>query len=87
MVVRWIPTTVGDRAQRPDCPGWGAVSGCFFAGSGCGVVGVPVVATNALLALLLVLFMPFPGELFNRTLDEHYDEVTGWLRRVAPGGR
>jgi hypothetical protein len=44
-------------------------------------------ATNALLALLLVLLMPFPGELFNRTLDEHYDEVTGWFSRLLPGGR
>ena len=48
---------------------------------------IPVVATNALLALALVLLMPFPGELFNRTLDEHYDEVTGWFRRLLPGGR
>jgi hypothetical protein len=32
---------------------------------------IPVVATNALLALLLVLLMPFPGELINRTLHEH----------------
>ncbi len=31
--------------------------------------------------------MPFPGELFNRTLDEHYDEVTGWFSRLLPGGR
>ena len=37
--------------------------------------------------LALVLLMPFPGELFNRTLDEHYDEVTGWFRRLLPGGR
>jgi hypothetical protein len=34
-----------------------------------------VIATNLLLAALLVLLMPFPAELFNRTLDEHYDEV------------
>ena len=23
--------------------------------------------------------MPFPAEVFNRTLDEHYDEVLGWF--------
>jgi hypothetical protein len=38
-----------------------------------------VIGTNLLLAALLVLLMPFPAEVFNRTLDEHYDEVLGWF--------
>jgi hypothetical protein len=40
-----------------------------------------VIGTNLLLAALLVLLMPFPAELFNRTLDEHYDEVLAWFGR------
>ncbi len=38
-----------------------------------------VIGANLLLAALLVLLMPFPAELFNRTLDEHYDEVLAWF--------
>ncbi|HVF03851.1 MAG TPA: FGLLP motif-containing membrane protein [Frankiaceae bacterium] len=45
-------------------------------------------AVSALLALLLVVLMPFPAALFNATLEENYDEVRGWLRlpkrRAAP---
>ena len=32
------------------------------------------------LAVLLVFFIPFPAELFNDTLKEHYSEMTGWFR-------
>ncbi len=74
LAVRLLPAGVPSLAaslRGPDAVSW----------------AIPVVATNALLALLLVLLMPFPGELFNRTLDEHYDEVTGWFRRLVPGGR
>ena len=35
---------------------------------------------SALLALLLVLFMAFPGELFNNTVENNYDEIAGWFR-------
>ena len=84
----------GTTPRRPD----GSRLGAFLAASlrGPDVVSwaVPGVATNTLLALLLVLLMPFPGELFNRTLDEHYDEVTGWFAgwcrgavRSVPGER
>jgi hypothetical protein len=38
------------------------------------------VAVSAVLALVLVLLMPFPAALFNATLEEHYDEVRGWFR-------
>ena len=40
---------------------------------------------NAALALLLMLLVTFPAELFNSTLEEHYDEVRGWFgRRGTP---
>jgi hypothetical protein len=35
---------------------------------------------SALLALLLVLVMPFPAALFNATLEANYDEVRRWFR-------
>lgn len=38
------------------------------------------VLTSALLALVLVVLMPFPAALFNGTLEHHYDEVRGWFR-------
>jgi hypothetical protein len=38
-----------------------------------------LVLTNLVLALLMLLLV-FPAELFNATLEEHYDEVTRWLR-------
>lgn len=38
------------------------------------------VLVSALLALLLVLLMPFPAALFNATLEANYDEVRGWFR-------
>jgi hypothetical protein len=43
------------------------------------------VAQNLLLAVLLVLLIAFPSDLFNATVQEHYDEITGWVvgRRVA----
>lgn len=47
------------------------------------------VALSALLALLLVLLMPFPAALFNATLGANYDEVRGWFRwlpRRDPSG-
>ena len=34
---------------------------------------------SALLTVLLMLLITFPAELFNSTLDEHYDEVRGWF--------
>lgn len=33
---------------------------------------------SALLALLLLLFMGFVGELFNNTVKANYDEISGW---------
>jgi hypothetical protein len=37
-----------------------------------------------LLALLFLLLAAFPGQLFNKTLEENYEEVVGWFSR---GGR
>lgn len=46
------------------------------------------IAQSALLALVLLLFMGFAGELFNSTLESNYDEVAGWFGIVAgPMGR
>lgn len=36
---------------------------------------------NALLTALLMLLITFPSELFNNTLEKHYDEVRGWFGR------
>ncbi len=38
------------------------------------------IVESVLLALLVVALMPFPAQLFNSTLEEHYDEVRGWFR-------
>ncbi len=39
-----------------------------------------VLLQSAALALLVVLLMPFPGQLFNSTLEAHEDEVRRWFR-------
>jgi hypothetical protein len=38
----------------------------------------PQILKNLLLALILLLLV-FPSQLFNATLEEHYDEVRGWF--------
>lgn len=42
-----------------------------------------VLASSAALAAGVVFVVPFPSALFNSTLEQHYDEVTGWARRVS----
>jgi hypothetical protein len=44
-----------------------------------------VVASSAALAAGVVLVVPFPAALFNSTLEENYEVVSGWWRRL--GGR
>ena len=44
------------------------------------------VGGSAFLALLLLLVMAFPGELFNSTVESNYDEIAGWLRRFRLPG-
>jgi hypothetical protein len=39
-----------------------------------------VLLQSALLAALVVFLMPFPGQMFNSTLEAHEDEVRRWLR-------
>lgn len=39
---------------------------------------LPLVA-SAVLVVLLLFFMAFAAELFNSTLESHYDEVAGWF--------
>jgi hypothetical protein len=40
---------------------------------------------SALLALVLLLFMGFVGELFNNTVKAHYDEIRGWWQKGLLG--
>jgi len=40
---------------------------------------------SALLAVLLLLFMGFVGELFNNTVKAHYDEISGWWQKGLIG--
>ncbi len=52
-----------------------------------GIVLDPVaLGQAAVLSLLLVIVLPFPAELFNRTLEVHLDEVRGWFGWI-PGMR
>ena len=41
-----------------------------------------VLVQSAGLALLLVILMPFPSELFNKTLEENLDRIRAGMRRV-----
>jgi hypothetical protein len=43
------------------------------------------VGTSAALAVLLMLFMGFIGELFNNTVKANYDEIRGWWVMSWPG--
>jgi hypothetical protein len=48
-----------------------------------GITFDPVILAQTLaIALGIVIFLPFPGILFNRTLEENYAEVAGGVRRV-----
>jgi len=38
-------------------------------------------------AVLLVMLVGFPAEIFNRALEENYAEVRGWFRRLRPPAR
>jgi len=52
--------------------------------------GADRVAVSVLAVLGLMLMIAFPAELFNTTLEEHYDEVRGWFGlkpRPLGGGR
>ena len=40
-----------------------------------------VVVRNLGLAALLMLLVGFPAELFNKTIEEHYDEMSSWFSR------
>jgi hypothetical protein len=41
---------------------------------------------SALLAILLMLFVAFPGELFNDTVESNFAEISGWFRRGPLAG-
>jgi len=40
---------------------------------------------SALLAVVLLLFMGFVGELFNNTVKAHADEISGWWQKGLIG--
>ena len=40
-----------------------------------------VVAASAALTAGVIFLVPFPAEIFNNTLADHYDEIRGWFRR------
>jgi hypothetical protein len=40
-------------------------------------------AASAVAALFILLLFAFPYELFNKTLEENYDEIRGWFRLPA----
>jgi hypothetical protein len=42
---------------------------------------VTVLGQSLFLALLFMLLAAFPGQLFNKTLEENYEEVAGWFAR------
>jgi hypothetical protein len=48
-----------------------------------GITTDPTVLIQAAVAsVLLVLVMPFPAEVFNKTVEEHLDEIRGWFGRL-----
>jgi hypothetical protein len=48
----------------------------------------PTVALqSAVLAILILLLMPFPAQLFNSTVEEHHDEIHGWFAPLTRGLR
>jgi hypothetical protein len=45
-----------------------------------GFADLGTVAAGALLALLIAFLIPFPGTLFNKTVEANYAEIQGWLK-------
>ena len=45
----------------------------------------PEIGGSLLLALLLLLIIAFAGELFNNTVENNYDEISGWFRKGPLG--
>jgi hypothetical protein len=46
---------------------------------------VATVGGSLLLALLLLLIIGFAGELFNNTVENNYDEISGWFKKGPLG--
>lgn len=42
---------------------------------------------SGILAALILILLPFPSQLFNSTLEQNWDEIRGWFRRVPLAGR
>ncbi|MDQ1697463.1 MAG: hypothetical protein QOJ03_2816 [Frankiaceae bacterium] len=86
-----LPTTPPPSAGPPDTGQPGPSNPGDVSGFTRHVADASQIATNgrtlllnAALALLLVIMLLFPAELFNGTLMENYDEVRGWF---GPLGR
>jgi hypothetical protein len=45
------------------------------------------VGVSALFALLLLILLGFAAEVFNNTLEAHYDVLTGWWHKTWPGAK
>jgi hypothetical protein len=48
-------------------------------GNTSGGLDAGALAGISLLALLIAFLVPFPGTLFNKTVEENYDEIQGWI--------
>lgn len=42
---------------------------------------------GGILAVLILVLLPFPSQLFNSTLEQNWDEIRGWFRRLPLLGR
>jgi hypothetical protein len=83
-----VPTPGASQAPPP--AGGGTGTGPTFSSSVLALEDINLdgaaVGGSALLALLLLLFMGFPAELFNDTVEQNYDQISGWFKR-GPLGR
>ena len=46
---------------------------------------IALVGSTGLLALLIAFLVPFPGTLFNKTVEANYEEIQSWFGRVRRG--
>jgi hypothetical protein len=46
---------------------------------------IALLGSTGLLALLIAFLVPFPGTLFNKTVEANYEEIQGWFGRARQG--
>ncbi len=44
------------------------------------------IGVSALMALLLLILLGFAAEIFNNTLEAHYDVIAGWIKKIGIPG-